>query len=257
MRTLFLSACTVVTLVSSLFYAQKGLASQGTDPAVARGPDGKQLVLTHSHGGKKFVVALPAAMEKTKELRTRPNGRVLVLGESVGDTIATVDAERVTAKVHGYGAAISPTARYVAFERFYPRNAPSTLATAVYEVFDVDNVRTLKVYPDDSTEHVRLSGPVWVDESVVSFVDADGERANVVAVSLADGKVSRVEVKALDTAALVDAKYFDNNAKLHLALAGAHLERVPGPPGDLTLRLTFPREIGLKVRHIDVLVWKQ
>jgi hypothetical protein len=160
----------------------------------------------------------------------------------------------VTLNEYALAGAASPDGAFVIAERF--RRRTDEIQSAAYMLVDVRKGTTpLWTYPDPGLRHQRQSEFYWVDQSTAAFVDLAGDRALVIAVSVdRHGGLQRAVAKPLDTETIVNVADIDSDAPAASAIAEASIQKVDGP--GLTLRLTFPKRSALKVRQVDVEMWR-
>ncbi len=240
----FLLAAYEVCLFASLSWAQgnstlvfhKTLGSYSIDAYQASDTvSGAFLTLnvTATSGATRSLV-LDRRIHKIKNVFVYEQSRVVIIGEgSVAEmvTVASLDTLAEIDRFQSYETSISPDARFMAFEKFFPANYPGS--PSLYLVYDVtvspaanrmvntgsdadagwvlypDQNRQQMTYDvsssDDITSHLLRSPLTWIDNAHLAFIDYSARQTKAVLVTLGSGIASPlVFQQVLDVHSIVD-----------------------------------------------------
>ena len=167
------------------------------DPAVAA----QRYVVGFIEGGRALRVKLSSRVRSVERVSAYGADRLLVVGHTGGAEVLTVVSRRsatVEDEFLAYASSVSPSGRYIAFERFWQPSGPSvapvvmiydlessTRGNRVAEVTGLDALKyvgrpiypldhgKLRVYREDplvKSSSRRISNLFWLDPETVSFI---------------------------------------------------------------------------------------
>ncbi len=195
-------------------------------------PQGKVFLLKDSTSDRQYQ--FPAKMARVEKM-LQHDDKLLVQGELSSNVklfvlISLNDFEPLDIFI-GMNPALSPSNRYLLYERFYPRFGPDETKTSVIMLYDLtkDHRKQRVTHFEDSDEaaisagnainasHLTEDEPVWVEDpserqSLVALAWAHGE--DVASVVLAEGNRRRLILVEPDAHNAIREFTFQNPAEL-------------------------------------------